>query len=138
MYQHGFSVSFGRYLTDSKSFFSANSADQMKKQAKIGVLLQPPWRYSLIVFQFWNFFAISIYNNIPKCSQTLHLINSKNLLGEFYVPTAPGFWTMPLLISLKMCLRVSIKNVASTVSFSVTSDAVLNFQKKPCIYTVDN
>ena len=34
---------------------------------------------------------LSIYNNIPYINKTFHLITSKNLLGEFYAKTAPGF-----------------------------------------------
>ena len=44
-----------------------------------------------------------VYNKKPRYNQIFHLINSKNLPGEFYVTIAPGFQTLPLLILLKMC-----------------------------------
>ena len=47
-----------------------------------------------------TYLFIITYLNITK---TFDLVNSKNLL-DIYATTAPGFWTLPLLISLKMCL----------------------------------
>ena len=52
---------------------------------------------------------LSICNKIPQYKQILHPINSKNLPGELYAATAPGFWTMLLLILLKMCRMVFLK-----------------------------
>ena len=45
----------------------------------------------------------SLTINITKA---FDLINTKNLLGEFYAITAPDFWKMHLLVLLKICPRI--------------------------------
>ena len=57
----------------------------------------------------WTYTFIIIYLNTIK---TFHLVNSKNILGKFYVTTSPGFWAMHLL-----ALGFSSKNVMLKVSF---------------------
>ena len=55
LYQSGFSVSFDRVsISCPKSVFSTPLVDQMKKQPKFGILLQPPHftQYLLMVFPF--------------------------------------------------------------------------------------
>ena len=73
----------------------------MKKEPDFDVSLQPPCFtiYSLMVFLFekyltdnlkdsWTYLFANTHQNITK---TFHLISSKNLSGEFYATTAPGF-----------------------------------------------
>ena len=70
----------------------------MKNSPNFDVSGQPPrfTIYSLMVFPFEKiltenlktYLFIISYLNITK---TFHLINNKNLSGEFYVTTAPGF-----------------------------------------------
>ena len=61
----------------------------------------------------------SMYNKILNYNQTF-LLNSNS-----YARIASGFWTLPLLISLKKCSRIFLKkNVDSTEPFFVASDIV--------------
>ena len=78
----------------------------------------------------WQFKDLWTYLFIITClnlTKTLHLISSKNLSGEFYVTTASGFWTLPLIILLKMCRLIFQKNALSAVPFSFTTDTVPYF-----------
>ena len=54
----------------------------------------------------WTYLSAITYLNITKI---FHPINKKNLPGKLYATTAPGFWTMPLLILLKMCWLIFLK-----------------------------
>ena len=46
-------------------------------------------------------------------TKTFYLINSKNLPGELYATTVPGFSTLTLLMTLKMRFLISLKNVST-------------------------
>ena len=54
----------------------------------------------------WTYPFIIIYLNIIKF---FHLIHSKNKQRKFYATTAPCFWTMPLLVLLKIILWTFFK-----------------------------
>ena len=71
----------------------------------------------------WAYPFVIIYFNIIK---TFHLINSKNILGKFYVKTAPCFWIMHLLVLLKMSSRIFFKCSVNSTLF-LASNVVLNF-----------
>ena len=66
----------------------------------------------------WTYPFMIIYLNIIKICD---LISSKNILGKFYATTAPCFWTMHLLVLLKMILRMFFKK------YSVNSDHQMLF-----------
>ena len=70
----------------------------------------------------WIYPFIIIYFNIIK---TFQLINSRNILGQFYAKTAPCFWTNHLLVFLKM--RLFSKKCSPDSGLFVASDAILNF-----------
>ena len=82
----------------------------------------------------WTYLFIITYLNVNK---TFHLIDSKNLPGEFYVTTGPGFWALPELILLKNVLSNFSNNLVSTVALLVTTDVVPYFQNKSILYTGD-
>ena len=88
-----------------------------KKQSKFDGSLQPArfTVYSLMTFPFktfltdnlktyvWTYLFIIAHLNGTK---HFHIISSKNLYGEFYARTAPGFWAPPILILSKMSLLI--------------------------------
>ena len=80
-----------------------------------------------------TYLFIITYLNTTK---TFYLINSKNLPGELYATTVPGFSTLTLLMTLKMRFLIFLKNV-STVTFSVTTDNVPYFYYKSILCAGD-
>ena len=68
--------------------------------------------------------SIVTYLNITK---TFHLINSKNIPGELYATTAPWLVNNTPVNLTGNVLIDFLKNVASTVHFSVSRDAVPYF-----------
>ena len=72
----------------------------------------------------WTYPFIATYLNTIK---TFPIINSKNILGNYYAATAPCFWTMHLSVLLKMSLRIFFKKSSVNSALSVASDAVLIF-----------
>ena len=48
-----------------------------------------------------------------------HHIDSKNLPGEFYATTVPGFWKLSVIILLKMCLVIFQKMYCQQCPFSL-------------------
>ena len=95
----------------------SKSQDQMKKQSNLMFHLNISvlqyiiftdglsiWEiFDLLFKDLWTYLFIITCLNITK---TFYLINSKNVTGEFYAITAPGLWTLPLLILLKICLSI--------------------------------
>ena len=70
----------------------------------------------------WTYLFKIIYLNITNTFQ----VNSNNLTGDAILQHA-GFWILPLLILLKLCLRIFSKDLLSTKPFSATLDAVPSF-----------
>ena len=64
-------------------------------------------------------------------TKVFHPINKKNLLGEFYVTTVPDIRKMRLLILLKMCLRILLKNCSVNSALFCYIMLLLNFRTKP-------
>ena len=56
-----------------------------------------------------------------------HLIDNKNLPGEFYATTTPGFLNTARVNLIENVLRDFQKNVVLTVPFSVTADVAPYF-----------
>ena len=102
-------MSFDAYYKLPKICFLYICCRPNEKEPKFDVSLQPTYFtiYSLMVSPFEKFLTdnlktcplIIIHLNITK---TFHLINSKNLPGEFYATVAPGFWPLSMLILLKI------------------------------------
>ena len=116
MYQSGFPISFDKLNNNKlpKICFLYTLCRPHEKQPKLDVSLQPPLYtiYLPMVFPFekhltdnfkylWTYLFIITYLNITK---TFHLIDGKNL--PIYAKVASGFWTLPVLILLKMCLLI--------------------------------
>ena len=70
----------------------------------------------------WTNIFIIAYLNITKI---FHLIEEKNLLAIFYATVAPGFWTLQVLILLKMCLLVFRKCTVNSDIFLLQQMLVL-------------
>ena len=62
----------------------------------------------------WTYLFIITYLNVTT---SFHVIDNKNPPEEFYATTAPGFWTMPVLILLKMCLLTFQKMLCQPCPF---------------------
>ena len=92
-----------------KSFSSTHSVDQIWWFSSLSLYniftngLSIWETFDQLFRDLWAYLFIITYLNVTK---TFHLIDSKNLPGEFYVTTGPGFWALLELILLKMCLVI--------------------------------
>ena len=82
----------------------------------------------------WTYLFIIAHLNGTK---HFHIISSKNLYGEFYARTAPGFWAPPILILSKMSLLIFQKMYWNFYNSFTTNVAPYSL-KKIRLYTRDS
>ena len=137
MHQSGFPILFNKLIISwTKSVSFTYSVRQVKKQPKFWrfTSTSPFWdiftngfsiweNFDWYFKDLWTYLFITTYLNITKA---FYLFSSKNLSGEFYATTAPGFWTLPLYLIKNLGIDFS-KNALPAVLFSFTTDAAAYF-----------